>query len=81
MPEVGIEPTLPEGNGILNPARLPIPPLWLLLGVILYNGLPLLRTREYRLMNGERSTWLPWVLGNRSDYLDHKDLRAIKYLF
>ena len=28
MPEVGLEPTLPCGNGILNPARLPIPPLW-----------------------------------------------------
>ncbi len=27
IPEVGLEPTLPEGNGILNPARLPIPPL------------------------------------------------------
>ena len=27
MPEVGLEPTLPKGNGILNPARLPIPPL------------------------------------------------------
>ena len=27
MPEVGLEPTLPEGNRILSPARLPIPPL------------------------------------------------------
>ncbi len=27
MPEEGIEPSLPEGNRILNPARLPIPPL------------------------------------------------------
>src|SRR3954451_8564060 len=27
MPKVGIEPTLPEGNRILSPARLPIPPL------------------------------------------------------
>jgi hypothetical protein len=26
VPRVGIEPTLPEGNGILNPTRLPIPP-------------------------------------------------------
>ena len=26
VPVVGIEPTLPKGNGILNPARLPIPP-------------------------------------------------------
>ena len=30
IPEVGLEPTLPKGNGILNPARLPIPPLRLL---------------------------------------------------
>ena len=29
VPEVGIEPTRPCGHGILNPARLPIPPLWL----------------------------------------------------
>ena|GEM_PF-2581466 len=29
MPEVGVEPTRPEGHGILSPARLPIPPLWL----------------------------------------------------
>ena len=27
VPEVGIEPTLRCQNGILNPARLPIPPL------------------------------------------------------
>ena len=27
MPEVGLEPTLCCHNGILNPARLPIPPL------------------------------------------------------
>src|SRR6266446_1068830 len=27
VPKVGIEPTLPEGNRILSPARLPIPPL------------------------------------------------------
>ena len=27
VPEVGIEPTLPEGNGILSPARLPVSPL------------------------------------------------------
>ncbi len=27
MPEVGLEPTLPGGNRILSPARLPIPPL------------------------------------------------------
>ena len=27
LPEEGIEPSLPCGNGILNPARLPIPPL------------------------------------------------------
>ena len=27
LPEVGIEPTRPCGHGILNPARLPIPPL------------------------------------------------------
>src|SRR5918994_429696 len=27
VPEVGLEPTLPEGNRILSPARLPIPPL------------------------------------------------------
>ena len=26
VPPVGIEPTLPCGNGILNPARLPVPP-------------------------------------------------------
>ena len=26
VPPVGIEPTLPKGNGILNPARLPVPP-------------------------------------------------------
>ena len=29
VPEVGVEPTRPEGHGILSPARLPIPPLWL----------------------------------------------------
>src|SRR5690625_4618752 len=28
IPVVGIEPTLPRGNGILSPARLPIPPHW-----------------------------------------------------
>jgi hypothetical protein len=27
VPEVGVEPTLPEGNGILSPARLPVSPL------------------------------------------------------
>ena len=27
VPEVGIEPTRTEVHGILNPARLPIPPL------------------------------------------------------
>ena len=27
IPEVGLEPTQPEGHWILNPARLPIPPL------------------------------------------------------
>ena len=27
MPEVGVEPTRPEGHGILSPARLPVPPL------------------------------------------------------
>ncbi len=27
MPEEGLEPSLPCENGILNPARLPIPPL------------------------------------------------------
>ena len=27
MPKVGIEPTLPGGNRILSPARLPVPPL------------------------------------------------------
>ena len=26
IPVVGFEPTLPRGNGILSPARLPIPP-------------------------------------------------------
>lgn len=26
MPPVGVEPTLPYGNRILSPARLPIPP-------------------------------------------------------
>ena len=26
MPPVGVEPTLPNGNWILSPARLPIPP-------------------------------------------------------
>ena len=26
IPMVGIEPTRPRGHGILNPARLPIPP-------------------------------------------------------
>ena len=26
VPRVGLEPTLPEGNWILNPARLPISP-------------------------------------------------------
>ncbi len=27
VPEVGLEPTLPKGNWILSPARLPISPL------------------------------------------------------
>src|SRR3954453_14095315 len=27
VPKVGIEPTLPGGNRILSPARLPVPPL------------------------------------------------------
>src|SRR5437764_12043482 len=31
MPKVGIEPTLPGGNRILSPARLPVPPLRLAL--------------------------------------------------
>jgi hypothetical protein len=30
VPEVGLEPTHPCGHWILNPARLPIPPLWLM---------------------------------------------------
>src|SRR5699024_5421888 len=29
IPAVGIEPTLQKRNGILSPARLPIPPRWL----------------------------------------------------
>ncbi len=33
MPKVGIEPTLPEGNRILSPARLPVPPLRLVKSV------------------------------------------------
>ena len=31
VPEVGLEPTRPCGHWILNPARLPIPPLRLVL--------------------------------------------------
>ena len=27
VPEEGVEPSLPEGNGILSPARLPVSPL------------------------------------------------------
>ena len=34
VPEVGLEPTRPCGHWILNPARLPIPPLWQLV----FNG-------------------------------------------
>ena len=30
VPKVGLEPTRPEGHWILNPARLPIPPLRLI---------------------------------------------------
>ena len=29
VPEEGLEPSRPKGHWILNPARLPIPPLWL----------------------------------------------------
>ena len=36
LPEVGVEPTRPEGHGILSPARLPIPPLWL--GTVILSG-------------------------------------------
>ena len=28
VPEVGVEPTIPEGNAVLNDTRIPIPPLW-----------------------------------------------------
>ena len=31
VPEVGLEPTRPEGQRILNPPRMPIPPLRLML--------------------------------------------------
>ena len=34
MPKVGIEPTLPEGNRILSPARLPVPPLRPAVGIV-----------------------------------------------
>src|SRR5215203_6217402 len=51
MPEVGLEPTLPEGNRILSPARLPIPPLrqvgkraasipWAIPSIVLLTGRP-----------------------------------------
>tara|TARA_Y100001956_G_scaffold66100_1_gene67473 strand:- start:78 stop:335 length:258 start_codon:yes stop_codon:yes gene_type:complete len=29
VPEAGLEPAHPRGRRILNPLRLPIPPLWL----------------------------------------------------
>ncbi len=38
VPEVGLEPTPPEGDWILNPARLPIPPLRLILKHINLSG-------------------------------------------
>lgn len=34
MPKVGLEPTRPCGHWILSPARLPIPPLRLVGGII-----------------------------------------------
>src|SRR5262249_37949833 len=34
VPKVGVEPTLPEGNRILSPARLPVPPLRLVRGIV-----------------------------------------------
>ena len=34
VPKVGVEPTPPCEDRILNPARLPIPPLWLLIKCI-----------------------------------------------
>ena len=33
VPEAGIEPARPQGHRILNPARLPVPPLWQIYGV------------------------------------------------
>ena len=36
VPRVGLEPTLPEGNWILNPARLPISPPRLLAQHLIY---------------------------------------------
>ena len=39
LPEVGLEPTRPCGHGILNPARLPIPPLRRLLFSTIYDNL------------------------------------------
>ena len=36
VPRVGLEPTLPEGNWILNPARLPISPPRLLAQYLIY---------------------------------------------
>ena len=36
VPWVGIEPTLCNQNWILNPARLPIPPPRLILGMQIY---------------------------------------------
>ncbi len=35
VPEVGLEPTRPEGHWILSPARLPIPPLRLICNIYL----------------------------------------------
>ena len=49
VPKVGIEPTLPGGNRILSPARLPIPPLRRPLIVdrsVLPCSLPSLKTRR-----------------------------------
>ena len=36
VPRVGLEPTLPEGNWILNPARLPISPPRLFAPYLIY---------------------------------------------
>jgi hypothetical protein len=52
VPEVGIEPTCPQGRWILNPVRLPVPPLG-------HAGIPIARRMAFA-----KNYWRPFGCPN-----------------